>query len=127
MSRADRYEYQDWKEFGERTQKYREIAGISKEKFAELINRSINYISDLERGRTTGSVHTLHQISKVLKVTTDELLYGKNIDNGNCTNREILHNIIDRCNDEELKILKDIILATFPNLDKIKEVRKTEN
>ena len=40
------------------------------------------------------------------------------------TNKEILKNIIDKCDEEELMILKDIILATFPNLSKIKTKRK---
>jgi len=36
----------------------------------------------------------------------------------------LLKNIIDKCDEEELMILKDIILATFPNLSKIKTKRK---
>ena len=39
------------------------------------------------------------------------------------TNKEILKNIIDKCDEEELEILKDIVVATFPNLNKIKEKR----
>lgn len=121
MSRVNRYEYQNWKEFGTKVKKYREQICMTKEKFAELINRSENYVSELEKGNTSCSVHTLHQISKVLKVSTDDLLYNEDIDMKKTYNsREILQNIINRCNDEEVKILKDIIVATFPNLDKIK-------
>ena len=127
MSRTDRYEYQDWKGFGSRTQKYRKQIGLSKEKFAEKINRSENYVTDLEKGRTSGSVHTLHQISKALKVSTDVLLYGENMSNNESyTNREILENIISRCNEEEAEVLKDIIIATFPNLNTIREIRKAD-
>ena len=128
MSRVDRYEYKDWKGFGVRTKNYREGVGLSKEKFAEMINRSENFVSDLEKGRTSASVHTVHQISKALKVTTDSLLYGKIMEEDKkYTNKEILENIINRCDDEELAILKDIIVSTFPNLDKIKEKRKRGN
>lgn len=127
MSRTGRYEYQDWKGFGSRIQKYRKQVGLTKEKFAEKINRSENYVADLEKGRTSGSVHTLHQISKALKVSTDVLLYGENMNNNeNYTNREILENIISRCNEEEAEILKDIIVATFPNLNTIREIRKAD-
>lgn len=126
MSRVDRYEYKDWKGFGSRTKKYREQIGLSKEKFAEMINRSENFVSDLEKGRTSGSVHTVHQISKALKVSTDSLLYGESMDkNESYTNKEILEEMISRCNEEEIEILKDIAIATFPHLNKIKEVRKT--
>lgn len=128
MSRVNRYEYKDWKGFGARTRQYREGIGLSKEKFAEMINRSENFVSDLEKGRTSASVHTVHQISKALKVTTDSLLYGDSVeDKKNYTNKEVLEEIINRCDDEELAILKDIVVATFPNLDIIKKRRQNKN
>lgn len=128
MSRVDRYEYQDWIGFGERTKQYREQIGMSKEKFAEMINRSENFVSDLEKGKTSASVHTVHQISKALKVSTDNLLYGEKMNkNKEYTSKEILQNIIDRCNEEELEIIKDIIVATYPNFNKIVDKRKKEN
>lgn len=70
----------------------------------------------------------MHQIAKALKVTTDSLLYGETMkDSKNYSNKEILENIINRCDDEELEIIKDIIVSTFPNLDKIKNKRKSSN
>lgn len=124
MSRVNRYEYQNWKEFGARVKRYREQICMTKEKFAELINRSENYISELEKGNTSCSVHTLHQIATVLKVSIDNLLYDRNVDMQKVYNsREILQNIINRCNEDEIEVLKDIIVATFPNLEKIKEKR----
>lgn len=124
MSRVDRYEYKDWKNFGMRTSQYRNQVGMSKEKFAETINRSVNFVSDLEKGRTSCSIHTLHQISKALKIPTDSLMYGENTGNFNeYTNKEILLNIIERCDEDQLAILRDLIVATFPNLDKIKMKR----
>lgn len=125
MSRVDRYEYKDWKGFGARTKHYREGIGLSKEKFASMINRSENFVSDIEGGRTSASVHTLYQISRVLKVTTDSLLYGEIMDeNKEYSNREILETIINRCDEEELEILTDIAISTFPYLEKIKVKRQ---
>ena len=124
MGRENRYEYTDWKGFGSRVRKCREQVGLTLEKFAEEVNRSENFISELEKGRLGCSIHTLYKISKVLKVSTDYLLYGDQqieeiaIDNGN---KEILQNIINRCNNDELKILKEVIVAVFPNIDKIIE------
>ena len=127
MSRINRFEYQDWKNFGCRVKAYREQIGMTKEKFAEGINRSENYVSELEKGNTSCSVHTLHQISKALKVSTDMLLYGEIVEmKKEYSNKEILNEIIDRCDEEELSIIKDIIVATFPNLDKIKNGRKSK-
>lgn len=127
MSRVNRCEYNDWKNFGFRTKKNREAIGMSKEKFSEKINRSENYVSSLEKGDTSCSVHTLYQITKALKVSSDNLLFGEKFDMNNkesFSNKEILLNIIERCDEEELSILKDLIVATFPNLDNIAKRRK---
>ena len=121
MSRVNRYEYSDWKNFGIRIKKYREEIGISKEKFAEMINRSINYVSYLEAGKTSASVHTIHQISKALKVSVDNILYGEIEQDKDYTNKEKLQNIINRCNENELSILSNVAIAIFPSFQKILE------
>ncbi len=126
MSRTDRYEYQDWKGFGARTKNNRVAIGLTKETFAGMINRSENYISELEKGNSSCSVHTLHQISKALKVPSDNLLYEENemYMKDEYSSKEILKNIIDRCNEEELEVIKALIVAAYPNLDKMTASRR---
>ena len=126
MSRTDRYEYKDWKGFGERTKSNRVAIGLTKETFAGMINRSENYVSELEKGNSSCSVHTLYQISKALKVPSDSLLYEENEGymKDEYSNREILKNIIDRCNEEELEVIKALIVAAYPNLDKMTASRR---
>ncbi len=126
MSRTNRYEYQDWKGFGARTKRNRVAIGLTKETFADMINRSENYVSELEKGNSSCSVHTLYQISKALKVSSDNLLYeeSESYMNGEYNNREILRNIIDRCSEEELEVIKALIVAAYPNLDKMVANRK---
>ena len=120
MSRANKFEYNDWKGFGSRTKYSREKIGMTKERFAEAINRSENYVSELEKGRTSASVHTLHQIATTLKVSTDYLLYGEtNNEEKTYTNKEIMQEIVARCNDEELKVMKEVTVAIYPNLKNI--------
>lgn len=121
MSRTNRYEYQDWKGFGARTKRNRLAIGLTKETFADMINRSENYISELEKGNNSCSVHTLHQIAKALKVSSDNLLYEEDdsYTKEKYNDKEILKNIIDRCNEEELKVIKALIVAAYPNLDKM--------
>lgn len=128
MSRTDRYEYQDWNGFGARTKNYRMAIGLTKETFANMINRSENYISELEKGNSSCSVHTLYQISKALKVTSDNLLYEESevYMKDEYNNKEILKNIIDRCNEEELEVIKALIVAAYPNLDKMIANRKID-
>lgn len=128
MSRANRFEYTDWKGFGNRVKQYREQIGLTKEKFSEMINRTENYISELEKGNNSCSVHTLYQISNALRVPSDKLLYGEKMsDKKENSNKEILYEIIDRCSDEEVKVIKEIIVATYPNLDQILKSRKNNN
>lgn len=124
MSRVNRYEYKDWKNFGSRTKTSREQVGMTKEKFAEKINRSENYVSEFEKGNTTCSVHTLHQISKVLKVPTDYLLYGDIEMKKEYTNKEIILEIVERANEDQLEVIKDLIVAVFPDLEIIDKYRK---
>lgn len=122
MSRVDRYEYKDWEGFGKRTKNYREQIGLTIEKFAEMINRSENFVAYIEKGKTGGSVHTLHQIAKALRVSTDSLLYGTNMKEDskekNIYKQQLLE-IINRCNDEELKVLNDVAIAIYPNFERI--------
>ena len=125
MSRVNRFEYTDWKGFGARTKNYREQISMTKEIFAEKINRSENYVAEFEKGNVGCSVHTLHQISKALKISTDRLLYGDNAKMKNKFNKkDVLHEIIDRCNEEELEVIKDVIVALYPNLNKVIKDKK---
>lgn len=126
MSRVNRFEYKDWKGFGSRVKRCREQINMTKERFAEEIGRSENFVAEIEKGNTSCSVHTLHKISEVLRVSTDTLLYGK-IENmkESKSNKEVLEEIINRCDEEELQVITDIIIATYPNLYKI--INKREN
>ena len=127
MSRVNRYEYNNWKDFGARTKKYREQIGMTKEKFAESINRSENFVSELEKGNTSCSIHTLHQISLALKVSTDSLLYGDDsVMKKEYSNKEIMLEIIERCSEEELKVLKELTVAVYPNFKNIIKHHKEE-
>ena len=125
MSRVNRYEYKDWKGFGSRVKHFREQINMTKETFAEMINRSENCVAELEKGNMGCSVHTLHQISQALKVSVDRLLYGEKVEMPKeYNNKEILHEIVDRCDDEELEVIKNVVVALYP---KLKSVLKTNN
>ena len=128
MSRINRYEYNDWKNFGTRIKMYREQIGMTKEKFAECINRTENFISELEKGNSSCSIHTLHQISKVLKIPTDILLYGDvSKVKKEYSNKEILDEIINRCNEEELQVIKDMVVSIYPHLNKVLKSKMKNN
>lgn len=64
-------------EIGERIKAAREAARLTQEKFAEQIDVSPQFVSDLERGVVGISVQTLKRTCGVLRVSSDDLLFGK--------------------------------------------------
>ncbi|MCI8490832.1 MAG: helix-turn-helix transcriptional regulator [Lachnospiraceae bacterium] len=61
---------------GERIRQARNSAGYTQEKLAEMIDVTIQYISDLERGVVGTSIPTLVKICEALSVSSDFLLMG---------------------------------------------------
>lgn len=61
-----------------RIRKAREDAGYTREKFAELVDVSVSYMAEVERGRTGISVKTLMAICKTLGLSADYVLFGTN-------------------------------------------------
>ena len=60
-----------------RIRKAREDAGYTREKFAELLDVSVSYMAEVERGRTGISVKMLIKICDVLGLSADYVLFGE--------------------------------------------------
>ena len=63
-----------------RIRKAREDAGYAREKFAELLDVSVSYLAEVERGRSTVSVKTLIKICNLLGLSADYVLFGESRD-----------------------------------------------
>lgn len=59
-----------------RIRRAREDAGYTREKFAELVNVSVSYMAEVERGRTGVSLKTLSAICNLLGLSADYLIFG---------------------------------------------------
>lgn len=59
-----------------RIRKAREDLGYTREKFAELLDVSVSYMAEVERGRTGISVKMLMKICNVLGLSADYVLFG---------------------------------------------------
>ena len=59
-----------------RIRKAREDMGYTREKFAELLDVSVSYLAEVERGRTGVSVKMLVKICHVLGLSADYVLFG---------------------------------------------------
>lgn len=67
----------DWSAIGKRIRTQREFMGYTREQFAELLDVTPKFCSDIELGVKGMSVPTLCKISRVLRLSTDYILYGK--------------------------------------------------
>ena len=67
----------DWSAIGKRIRQQREYMGLTRDQFAEQIDVTPKFCSDIETGAKGMSVPTLCRISKVLRLSTDYILYGK--------------------------------------------------
>ncbi|MDO4834792.1 MAG: helix-turn-helix transcriptional regulator [Bacillota bacterium] len=54
--------------FGENVRHYREVLGVSQEKFAEMCGLHRTYISDLERFQRNISINNIEKIAEALGV-----------------------------------------------------------
>ena len=59
-----------------RIRKAREELGYTRERFAELLDVSVSYMAEVERGRTGISVKMLVKICGVLGLSADYVLFG---------------------------------------------------
>ena len=60
---------------GESIRKYRDISGYTQDKFAELIDKSTNFVAQVESGCNGVSLTTLKKICEVLGVSADRILW----------------------------------------------------
>lgn len=77
MERGEHMTEHNAKEIGIRIRRQRETLGYSREKLAELSEISNSFLSDIERGERGFSVALLARISKVLGLSADYILFGR--------------------------------------------------
>lgn len=72
---ANRYEKEKLKIVGKNYQKARVANGITQESSSEELQLSPSFVSDLERGKSVGSIHTLISLCNLYKVSPNDILY----------------------------------------------------
>ena len=66
----------DAKLLGQNIKKYRNAAGLTQDRAAELTGLSVNYFRQIELGNKTPRLETFIKIAETLHVSTDILLSG---------------------------------------------------
>lgn len=99
---------------GERLRKIREeVFKETRPKFAKRCGLSERYIGQIERGEFVPSIQKLDAIVTALNIDMDYLLYGKNKESVSNIKSQ-LHTIINKCDDEQAKVLLNCI-STIQN------------
>ena len=60
--------------YGQKLKKARLSLGLTQEKIAEYLSLAPRYISDIERGKTKGSIDTLIKLCNIYNITPNDLL-----------------------------------------------------
>lgn len=117
------------KEIGNRLRREREKLELTREKFAEIVNLSVLYIGQLERGERQMSLPTLVKITDSLHVTTDYLIYGKSINSQDYIKEnsskyiELAENddkisrlnfLLSKCSKKELDLIERMVKLIIP-------------
>ncbi len=89
-----------------RIRKAREEMGYTREKFAELLDVSVSYMAEVERGRTGISVKMLVKICNVLGLSADYILFGEKR-----TDDEKLLEKLNRIDPQYIPLLDSVITA----------------
>lgn len=73
----------------------------------------------IESGKKSCSIHTLYQLSNAMNVTTDSLLKGDKVETKEYKDREIIDNILNNCDEKQLKAIKEVLVAICYNFDNL--------
>ena len=63
-------------DIGKRIQLRRKVLGYTQEQMAEMMNVSVQMVSNLERGNKAIRIDNLLSVSRILQVSTDYILTG---------------------------------------------------
>lgn len=108
----------DWSAIGKRIRQQREYMGLTREQFAEQIEVTPKFCSDIETGAKGMSVPTLCRISKTLRLSTDYILYGRAEQESPDSVMMVLENCSKRERTYAEQLLKTFVAAMNSNDEK---------
>ncbi|MBE6671505.1 MAG: helix-turn-helix transcriptional regulator [Ruminococcaceae bacterium] len=93
------------KEIGIRISEKRKQKNYTQEQVAEMMNVSIQMVSNLERGNKAIKIENLIKISEILDVSTDYILTGKYTEN----DKKVLTEKLSQLDDKNYKMIEMLI------------------
>lgn len=97
----------DYKALGKRIRIARINADMTQDRLSTMLEMSPSHMSNIETGSTRISLTALVSIANALGVTVDDLLYDSIVHARPQLERDI-QQIVDSCDDYELRVVKDV-------------------
>lgn len=105
----------DYRAIGKRIKIARIKADLTQEKLAEMVELSTTHMSNIETGTTKISLPTMVRIANSLSITLDDRLCD-NVIHASAPIRQDVAELLEDCDEYEIRIIKDIIAATKASL-----------
>lgn len=90
--------------------------GLTQEQLAEKVGISVTHMSHVETGNTKMSLGVFVAIVQALEVHADDLLFD--VPSGRGIALHEITELLDRCTEQQVRILADVVKATKISLDK---------
>lgn len=103
------------KDIGGRVRKQREFLGYTREHLAEMLEITPKFCSDIELGVKGMSIQTLSNISHILKMSTDYILFGTRTDHP-VVSTEFL-NLLRSCPPDKFQYVEEVLKSFLMALD----------
>lgn len=95
---------------GNRIKQAREAAGLTQDRFAELVGMGTKNVSAIERGTVGVSLPALKRICQVLSIPSDDILFDEYIEENDV---QALTAKLARLSSERFEIAKEILNKLF--------------
>ena len=94
----------------------REAAGLTQEKFSEIVSLAPKNISDIERGVVGISLSALKRICEALSISSDDLLFGSRDDSHGRNDIAVIAKRLEKLSPKQLEIAVGMINKMFEAL-----------
>lgn len=94
---------------GNRVHNLRTSHNLTQAQFAEIIDISINFLSEIENGKKGMSQDTLYKLCSNFAVSADYILFG--IEKDNTLSSDTIIEYVNQLNADELNILSNYLIS----------------
>lgn len=96
---------------GERVRNYRLSNHYTQAYFSEMIDISVNFLSEVENGKKGMSQETLYKLCERFCLSADYILFGKSISDNHSEPSSRISDLAQNLNDAELSTLIDFLVS----------------